>query len=139
MEITETVEKTGNEMEENFSTILVVDDDEISLDVTVAFLRNRYTVHTAKNVAEAIELIDKNRYSIILLDINLGKGVTGFQILDELKKRPDYASVPVVAVTAYAMAGDKAVFLKAGCTDYVSKPFTRGTLLNVCERVTSGK
>lgn len=139
MEITETVEKTGNEMEENFSTILVVDDDEISLDVTVAFLRNHYIIHTAKNVAEAIDLIDKNRYSIILLDINLGKGVTGFQILDELKKRPDYASVPVVAVTAYAMAGDKAVFLKAGCTDYVSKPFTRGTLLNVCERVTSGK
>ncbi|MBK6682148.1 MAG: response regulator [Ignavibacteriales bacterium] len=139
MEITETVEKTGNDMEANFSTILVVDDDEISLDVTVAFLRNRYIIHTAKNVAEAIELIDKNRYSIILLDINLGKGVTGFQILDELKKRPEYLSVPVVAVTAYAMAGDKAVFLKAGCTDYVSKPFTRGTLLKVCEKVTSGK
>ncbi len=139
MEITESAERMGREMETNSSTILVVDDDEISLDVTVAFLRNHYTVHTAKNVTEAMELIDKNRYSIILLDINLGKGVTGFQILDELKKRPDYASVPVVAVTAYAMAGDKAVFLKAGCTDYVSKPFTRGTLLNVCERVTSGK
>ena len=139
MEVTELAEKTGKEMGTNLLTILVVDDDEISLDVTVAFLRNHYIIHTAKNVSEALDLIDKNLYAIILLDINLGKGVTGFQILDELKKRPDYASVPVVAVTAYAMAGDKAVFLKAGCTDYVSKPFTRGTLLSVCEKVTSGK
>ncbi|MBK7866038.1 MAG: response regulator [Ignavibacteriales bacterium] len=139
MEMIESVDKLETTMDTEFSTILIVDDDDISLDVTVAFLKHHYTVHTAKNVVEAFELINKNRYSIILLDINLGKGVTGFQILEELKKRPDYAGVPVIAVTAYAMAGDKAVFLRAGCTDYVSKPFTRSTLLKVCEKVTSGK
>jgi CheY-like chemotaxis protein len=131
--------KSGNIMDEKLPTILLIDDDEISLDVTVAFLREHYKIDTAKNVAEAMELIDKNLYSIILLDINLGKGITGFQILDALKTKPEYASVPVVAVTAYAMAGDREVFLEAGCVEYVSKPFTRGTLIKVCQQVTSVK
>ncbi len=108
--------------------LIMVDDDEVTLDVTKAFLKEKYDLDTAKTVTEALEMIKSRVYPVILLDINLGKGITGFVILDELKKMPRYKGVPVVAVTAYAMVGDREVFLEAGCTDYISKPFTRSAL-----------
>ncbi len=114
--------------DDNKARIIMIDDDEVTLDVTKAFLKDNYIVDTARSVTEALKMIKDRIYPVILLDINLGKGVTGFTILDELKNMPEYKGVPVIAVTAYAMVGDREVFLEAGCTDYISKPFTRSAL-----------
>jgi len=116
--------------------VIIIDDDEVTIDVSRAFLKDNYNVDSAGTIQEALEMIKKNRYSLVLLDINLGKGVTGFQVLDELKKMPEYKDVPVIAVTAYAMVGDREIFLKAGCDDYISKPFTRQTLIAACDKAT---
>lgn len=116
--------------------IIIIDDDEVTIDVARAFLRENYIVDSAVTIQEALSLIEKNQYSLILLDINLGKGVTGFQVLDALKKLPNYQNIPVIAVTAYAMVGDREIFLKAGCSDYISKPFTRQALVHACDKAT---
>ncbi|GJQ32785.1 MAG: hypothetical protein HBSAPP04_16240 [Ignavibacteriaceae bacterium] len=120
--------KEKHDLTDNRQRIMMVDDDEVTLDVTQAFLKEKYIVETARTVTEALKMIREHVYPVILLDINLGKGVTGFTILDELKKMPGYKGIPVIAVTAYAMVGDREVFLEAGCTDYISKPFTRSAL-----------
>lgn len=121
-------EQAKNDLTDHRKRIMMVDDDEVTLDVTQAFLKEKYIVDTARTVTEALKMIRERVYPVILLDINLGKGVTGFTILDELKKMPGYKGIPVIAVTAYAMVGDREVFLEAGCTDYISKPFTRSAL-----------
>ena len=118
----------NSEQADNRQRIIMIDDDEVTLDVTSAFLKDKFIVDTARTVTEALKMIRARVYPVILLDINLGKGVTGFTILDELKKMPEYKGIPVIAVTAYAMVGDREVFLEAGCTDYISKPFTRSAL-----------
>jgi CheY-like chemotaxis protein len=64
----------------------------------------------------------KNSYDVILMDIGL-KGMNGLEATQEIKKLKGYEKTPIVAVTAYAMAGDKEKFLEGGCTHYISKPF----------------
>ena len=56
------------------------------------------------------------------MDIGL-KGMSGLDAAQEIKKLPGYKDTPIVAVTAYAMVGDKEKFLEGGCTHYISKPF----------------
>ena len=126
-------------MSEERLRLIMIDDDEVTLDVTKAFLKEKYDLDTATTVSSALEMIRQTVYPAILLDINLGKGITGFVILDELKKMPQYRGIPVIAVTAYAMVGDREVFLEAGCTDYISKPFTRSALRDLVDAAIAAK
>ncbi|MBV6444137.1 MAG: Polar-differentiation response regulator DivK [Ignavibacteriaceae bacterium] len=114
--------------------ILMVDDDEITLDVMKAFLKKGYNLETVTKLQEAMTKIHAKRYDVILLDINLGKGITGFALINELKSMPEYQGVPIIAVTAFAMPGDKEYFLKAGCTDYISKPFAKQDIITIIEK-----
>ena len=62
------------------------------------------------------------------MDVNLGRGMTGLDITKNLKQRPNYTNVPIIAITAFAMKGDKEEFLQAGFDHYLAKPFTREEL-----------
>ncbi len=62
--------------------------------------------------------------------INL-RGISGLEAAKQIRQLSGYSNVPIVAVTAYAMVGDKEKFLDGNCTHYLSKPFTREDLLNV--------
>lgn len=108
--------------------ILVVEDDEISRDVLILFLKNHFEIDEARNGQTALEKADGNQYDLILMDVNLGRGMTGLDITKNLKKRPNYAKVPIIAITAFAMKGDKEEFLQAGFDHYLAKPFTREEL-----------
>lgn len=108
--------------------ILVVEDDEISRDVLILFLKNHFEIDEARNGQTALEKADGNQYDLILMDVNLGRGMTGLDITKNLKKRPNYANVPIIAITAFAMKGDKEEFLQAGFDHYLAKPFTREEL-----------
>lgn len=59
------------------------------------------------------------------MDINLGTGMSGTEEVGKIKQFDEYKDTPIVAITAFAMKGDKDEFLKAGCTHYISKPFNR--------------
>ena len=67
----------------------------------------------------------------MLTDINLGGMRTGEDVLQDLRRMPEYAEVPVVAVTAYVMPEDRARFLEAGFDAYLGKPFTEEQLRDV--------
>jgi len=115
--------------------ILVVDNDDTTLMLISAFLNEYYLLDTAKTGKEAINLAHLNKYDLILMDINLGKDDDGVTVANTIKQIHSFINVPVIAVTAFAMVGDKEKFLNSGFTDYISKPFMQDDFLNMIKSV----
>ena len=109
--------------------VLVVDDNEQARLVAERVLDARYTVATAASGPEALHQARTLRPAAVLLDIHLGDTVSGEDVLQDLRADPSLAGLPVVAVTAYGLPGDRARFLALGFDDYVTKPYTRERLL----------
>lgn len=104
--------------------ILAVDDEQDNLEVFKATLEMLYNavVHTALSGAQALEAIDQVHPTIIVTDLSM-PGMDGYALLNQLRRRLDLALLPVIAITAHAMAGDRERILEAGFNGYVSKPF----------------
>jgi len=113
--------------------LLYVEDDDISQRVVERFLQGICKLAFAKTGAEALELANKTLYEGFLMDIHLC-GMDGVQVTKELRKLPQYAAIPIIAVTAFAMRGDKEEFIEAGCTDYISKPFSKNELVTLINK-----
>ena len=77
----------------------------------------------ARTAAEAIETAKEGGFSLVLMDINLGRDMSGIDVVKIIKQYEGFEEIPIIAVTAFAMLGDKEEFIKAGCTHYISKPF----------------
>ncbi len=116
-----------------FPHVLLVDDDLTTFGVIKYMTAKLCTIIHAKDAKEAIAAIQEKSYDLILLDINLGVGLNGFDVLKEIKAAQGCQSVPVVALTAYAMAGDRERFLSAGCDYYLAKPFKKMDLLELIQ------
>jgi two-component system, sensor histidine kinase len=121
--------KTDNQLPH----ILYVEDDEIGREVLALFLKGKYTVDLVGNPDEVLSKISKIEYAAILLDINLGKGMSGIELVKEIRKLPKYDKVPLIAVTAYALREIQTKILNSGCTHYISKPFNRNTLVTLID------
>ena len=117
--------------------ILLVENDPASIDVTKFFLRNKFNVDVAQNGQEALSKASVASYDAILMDINLGSGMTGLEATKEIKALPGYGSTPIIALTAFAMEGDKEEFLEGGCTHYLSKPFDKKTIIELLTKLTA--
>jgi len=115
--------------------ILVVDNDNTTLMIIDAFLDEYYILDKAINGKEAINLAHLNKYDLILMDINLGKDDDGLTVTKKIKEIKGFRNVPVIAITAYAMVGDREKFIVGGLTDYISKPFLKSDLLNLIMKV----
>ncbi|WP_407931227.1 ATP-binding protein, partial [Ignavibacterium album] len=111
--------------------ILLVENDEASIEVTKLFLKDKFNVDISLNGEHALNLASLKKYDLILMDINLGKGISGIEVTQRIKQMSGYEKVPIIAMTAYAMVGDREEFFKAGCSHYLSKPFRKEQLLNV--------
>jgi CheY-like chemotaxis protein len=103
--------------------VLVVDDDKRNTYALVSYLESLdMNVSTAENGQEAIFMLQNDiKPSIILLDIMMPV-MDGYETLAVLKKDESLTHIPVIAVTARAMTGDKAKCIEAGAWDYISKP-----------------
>ncbi|MCK7524600.1 MAG: response regulator [Ignavibacteriales bacterium] len=88
-----------------------------------------YTIHSAKDSDEALNMIKQNKYDAILMDINLHRGMDGIELTKVIRKIDGYKSTPIVAITAFAMGHEKEEFLAKGMTHYLSKPFVKNQLL----------
>ncbi len=137
-------EKTGKQTESPFKErtsmkILVVDNDEVSLNYLNYVLNKYFTVHTTGDGAGAIKLASENKYDLILMDIGLGIGMNGMEATQEIRKISGYKKIPVVAVTGFAMKNDKQEFLSQGLTHYISKPFTKFELLKLIKKIVGDK
>lgn len=115
--------------------VLVVEDNADTLTLVNHLLRKSYDVRCADDADQAMQLASTSRYDVVLVDINLGKGKSGEDVLHAVKSLPGYESTPVIAVTAYAMPGDRERFFKEGFDNYVSKPFSKQRLLEALESV----
>jgi CheY-like chemotaxis protein len=108
-------------MESQKGKILVIEDDPASYKLIEAALKSTpcHLIH-AENGEDAIKLFTSNKdIRMVLLDIQLPV-MNGFEILSHMRK--SNMDLPIIAQTAYSMSNDKEKCLKAGCTEYISKP-----------------
>jgi len=117
--------------------LLVVDDDKSSRDITRLFLRDLCDVDSADNGITAIKKTEEKKYDIILMDIGLGREMNGLEAARKIRENAEYTSIPIIAVTAYAMKGDKEEILESGCSHYLSKPFESATIKGLVKEVLS--
>ena len=109
-------------------TILVVDDNTLNLELARdVLLTAGMKVVGARTAHEGLKAALELTPSVILLDIRL-PGMDGFAVLAQLQTHPATASIPVVALTAQAMVGDRELALAAGFSEYIPKPIDTRTL-----------
>lgn len=109
--------------------ILVVEDNEMGRDMLTRRLQRRgYEVVVAVDGAQGLELAQKEAPDLILIDMSLPV-MDGWEAARRLKEAPETRSIPVIALTAHAMAGDREKALEAGCDDYDTKPVEFARLL----------
>jgi CheY-like chemotaxis protein len=119
-------------MEEGKSRILVVEDDEINLCVVTEILKTveTFEMDTAHDGREAVAKYQSGQFDLILMDIQLPvmDGLTATRKIRDIQQEQG-RRVPIIALTAYALSGDREKFLADGMDDYLSKPLKVDTLL----------
>src|SRR5262245_51781571 len=104
------------------SKVLIVDDNRASRDLVRAILKGSpYEIVEASHGQEALEKIRKEKPDLVLLDIDMPL-LDGFAVVRHIREDACLADLPVLAVTAFAMEGDREKALATGFTDYVTKP-----------------
>jgi PAS domain S-box-containing protein len=124
--------KSNSELKEKIRmTILYIEDDPIAINIVEAFLKEYYNIDSVLSGSEGIVKAKNKLYDAILMDINLGKDMNGIETTQEIRNLSGYKDIPIIAVTAFAMVGDKDEFFAKGCTHYISKPFTKQDLQKI--------
>jgi CheY-like chemotaxis protein len=123
-------EKSGKRIK-----ILLVEDDELNIRMVTTFLQNKYHIDAARSGEEALKKVLDNKYDLFLMDIGLKKEMSGLEVTKKLRRMDAYRKTPIVAVTAYALAGDKERIINAGCSHYLSKPFSKKQLTNLLDSI----
>ncbi len=109
--------------------ILVIEDNEQNMYLTTFLLeKNGFSVIQARDGQQGIALARQQQPDIILLDIQL-PGMDGYQVARTLKGEDGVKQIAIVAVTSYAMAGDREAILAAGCDGYIEKPINPETFV----------
>lgn len=117
--------------------LLLVEDDEVNAKIILRFIGEEYLADWVRTGDHAIDLAGKKNYDGILMDISLVGELDGLMTTARIREITGYSSTPIIAVTAYAMVGDKEKFLKAGCSHYIAKPFSRSELLFLLTKIFS--
>jgi CheY-like chemotaxis protein len=109
--------------------ILLVEDNEMNRDMLSRRLaRKGYEVEMAFDGRAGVEMGRAGNYDLILMDMSLPE-IDGWEATRQLRAAPETQSVPIIALTAHAMAGDREKALEAGCNDYDTKPIELDRLL----------
>jgi CheY-like chemotaxis protein len=112
--------------------VLVVDDDIRNIFALTSLMeRHNMKVMAAESGMEALEILDQTpEVDIILMDIMMPE-MDGYDTIRAIRKLPDFKAMPIIAITAKAMKGDREKCLEAGATDYVAKPVDAAQLLSL--------
>jgi len=115
--------------------ILSVEDNEANRRIIRdLFTRKGYRVVEAVNGEEAVTIAKKEKPDLILMDVQLPK-MDGYEATRQIKSDPEMESIPVLAVTSYALSEDREKAMAAGCEDYVAKPFRPRELVAKVEKL----
>jgi CheY-like chemotaxis protein len=111
-------------------TILLVEDNEMNRDMLSRRLQRRgYTVEIAVDGQEGVSLAHSKRPDLILMDMSLPI-LDGWEATRQLKNHPETQHIPIIALTAHAMSGDREKAMAVGCDDYDTKPIELRRLLD---------
>src|SRR5919107_4371498 len=110
-------------------TVLIVEDNELNMKLFHDLIQaHGYNILQTKDGMEALKLARQHKPDLILMDIQLPE-VSGLEVTKWLKEDDDLRSIPVVAVTAFAMKGDEERIREGGCEAYLSKPISVGKFI----------
>lgn len=115
----------------NGKSVLIVEDEFVSGQLISKILKKYIRVVLVETVEACYIKIDEEEYALIFMDINLGHGLSGLDAVKRIRSIEKYKRMPIVATTGFAMGGDKERFIEAGCTEYISKPYSKERMLNL--------
>jgi two-component system cell cycle response regulator DivK len=117
--------------------VLIVEDNDLNMklfnDLLVA---HGYDTLQTKDGVEALALARQHRPDLILMDIQLPE-VSGLEVTKWIKEDKSLSMIPIIAVTAFAMKGDREKMRDGGCEDYIAKPISVASFLQTIERILS--
>ena len=111
--------------------ILIAEDNDSNFVLMTYILKKFYQFDRARNGQEAVEMVDKDQYDIVLMDIKMPV-MTGLEATKLIKAK--YPDLPVVALTANAFDSDRQAAMEAGCDDFLSKPVSSEACLSTIKR-----
>lgn len=115
--------------------ILLVEDKDLNRKVVRIVLKAKgYKVLEATAAEETLEILQAETPDLILMDIALPGGTDGEELTQQIKADPRWSHVPILALTAVAMKGDRERILRAGCDDYISKPIDTHILVELVDK-----
>lgn len=106
-------------------TILIVEDVDLNIDLLTQLLEDDYHLLVARDGGQGVELVEKNKPDLVLMDISLPV-MDGYEATRTIRKKLD--PVPIIGLSAHAMQGDIEKAKAAGCTDYLTKPIDEDKL-----------
>ncbi|MBU2444326.1 MAG: response regulator [Bacteroidetes bacterium] len=109
--------------------ILYVEDHLESANLIVLILKKDFDVSIAESVEQALEKLKSEKFNLILMDIQLQSKFDGLELIKKLKSDEKYKNIPVIALTAHAIHGDKEKMINGGADDYIAKPFNKAVLI----------
>mgnify|MGYP006281845091 CR=1 FL=1 len=114
-------------------TILYIEDNPQNMRLVRRMLSSEgYAMLEAADGPTGISLLRQHQPDLVLVDINL-PGIDGLEVTRQIKADPDLSAIPVIALTANAMYGDRERYLQSGCDGYLAKPVSRKELLSAIE------
>ena len=120
------------------TTVLIIEDNPDNMLLISDILDfNGYSLIKAETGLAGVEMAENNQPDFIILDIQL-PDIDGYEVLKRIRNNDRTKNIPVVAMTSYAMAGDRERLLNAGCNGYVEKPFDPGTVMDQIKQVIGG-
>ena len=129
------VEATPEETIAASERVLVVEDSDATRRLLTLVLSDRFDCEVASDASEAIEKAEREIFKAVLLDIDLGKGPTGLDVLDHLRQKNYYRTVPFMAVTSMASPQDRSMLLRKGFDAFIPKPFQKVQLLSTLDKI----
>ena len=118
-------------------TCLYIEDQVDSQILFKVQLKGVNNIKFAVSFEEALPLLDTHHFDFIVLDINLQGEYNGLDALKVIHRMPGYETIPIIAVTAYVLPGDREKFIAAGFNDFISKPIFREKMMDALEKIFS--
>lgn len=117
------------------ATLLLVEDNELNRDMLSRRLKRAgFSTLMATDGAEALRIVQEQTPDLVLLDMNLPV-IDGWSVCEKIRATPEIASMPIIALTAHALADDRARAMKSGCDDYATKPVDFPQLLEQIDKL----
>jgi PAS domain S-box-containing protein len=111
--------------------LLIVEDDQMNQFTIKRFLQNNYRTLFTDSSDDVKDNLNKENIDLILMDISIKGSLNGLELTKVLKASKEFSHIPIIAVTAHAFESDKQNSLAAGCDGYLSKPYSKESLLDM--------